>query len=505
MIPAHPPAGSGEIADSTSRRDAQVALLNALKLGSSLLVTWSIALGARFVLPRHLGPEQFGVYNFADAFAIACFVIATFGIDTYVQKEIPLRPWHASEFYGAVLLIRGLLLPVMVAVMAVVLESAGRPAEVRQVVYLFAIGQFFFVNNATLSALLHASTQVDGLSIANVVGKLLWGVGIALSLALGWGLAGLAAAFIASEAFKSAALYQLCRKHIGLRLICNLKLGVRVLGASAAFFLTTLSLTLHTYLDINLIAFLTNDREVGWYSAATSLANLALLMTPLISSVLMPLFARAAARSEEELTTAIRRSLELILSLAIPTSLALGLGADLWIRVVAGPGFEPAAMSLRALAPLFVCTYLAILCATCLNLLDRAWTVTWISLAALGVNVVLNLLMISPGLALLGPGGAGAGAALATIGTEAATCVLMLIVIGRRALDRRVVSTVARTFAVVLAVSALHWLTAALGAWRLLLDAVVYVGLALAVRAVRLDEIVEFAQAALRRRREAAS
>ncbi|MGA9525602.1 MAG: flippase [Myxococcaceae bacterium] len=491
------------MADSTSRREAQIALFNALKLGASLLVTWSIALGARVVLPRHLGPEQFGVFGFADAFAIACFVLATFGLETYIQKEIPLRPWHASEFFGAVLLIRALLLPVMVGVMGAVLESAGRPAEMRQVVYLFAVGQFFFVNNTTFSALLHASTQVDGLSIVNVVGKLLWGVGIALALTTGAGLVGLAAAFIASEAFKSLALFRLCRKHVGLRLTCDLRVGARVLWASAAFFLTTLSLTLHTHLDVNLIAFLTNDSEVGWYSAATSLANLALLLTPLISSVLMPLFARAAARSEEELTTAIRRSLELILSLAIPTSLALGLGAEVWIGVVAGPGFEPAAMSLRALAPLFVCTYLAILCATFLNLLGRAWTVTWISVSALGVNVVLNLLFIAPGLALFGPGGAGTGAAIATIGTEGATCVLMLSVIGRRALDRRVISTLARTFGVVVAVTALHLSLAGLGAWRLLVDAVAYVVLALAVRAIRLDEVVQFARTALQQRRGA--
>ena len=81
----------------------------------------------------------------------------------------------------------------------------------------------------------------------------------------------------------------------------------------------------------------------------------------------------------------------------------------------------------------------------------------------------------------------------------------MLIVIGRRALDRRVVSTVLRTFGVVVAVSVLHVLAASLGYWRLLLDALAYVGLALAARAVRVEEIVAFARAALRQRREAAS
>src|SRR3954454_16656393 len=86
--------------------DAQLALWNAAKIDGSLLATWTVALAVRFALPRQLGPEVYGIYNFAEAFAASFFVLTTLGVETYVQKEIPLRPDHASDFIGGILALR---------------------------------------------------------------------------------------------------------------------------------------------------------------------------------------------------------------------------------------------------------------------------------------------------------------------------------------------------------------------------------------------------------------
>src|SRR5918911_4420962 len=128
--------------------DAQLAFWNALKIGGSLLVTWTVALAVRFALPRQLGPDQYGVYNFAEAFAASFFVLTTLGIETYVQKEIPLRRQHASDFVGGVVALRIALGTLLLATMAIILHFDGRAIEIRHAVYLFAMGQIFFVANA---------------------------------------------------------------------------------------------------------------------------------------------------------------------------------------------------------------------------------------------------------------------------------------------------------------------------------------------------------------------
>lgn len=485
-------------ASSSLWGDTQLALWNALKIGGSLLATWTVAVAVRFVLPRLLGPEGYGVYNFTEAFATSFFVLASLGIETYVQKEIPVRAEHASDFFGGVLTLRLAMGVALLAAMAAILQFGGRPPQVRLMVYFFAVGQLLFVSNATFSAMLHARGTVDGLSVVTVLAKLLWGVGILAALTSRTGLVGLAAAFALAEAVKAAALFTLCRRHLALRLRIDLAETKRVVIYSLPFFVVTLTTTLFSKLDDTLVGFLASDREVGWFGVASNLSQVALLMTPLIGSVVLPLFSRVAARSRAELDNVMRRSLEVILMIAIPASLALGLGADVWVRIVGGPDYAPAALALRVLAPVFVLTYVAMICADCLYVEGKSWRVTWVCLGGLAVNVTLNATLIRPMLAALGPGGAGVGAAVATIGTEVFTCCLFTLAIGRRVLDRRLVSTVARLAAVCAAVIVLHRLCAFLGPARLALDAAAYAGLALLTGAVRVGEIREFVSSALK-------
>lgn len=477
-------------------REAQLAVFNALKIGGSLLATWSIALFIRFALPRHLGPELYGAYNFAEAFALSFFVLATLGLDTYIQKEVSVRAEHASQFFGGVTVLRLFIGLLLLALMELLLWRAGRPVEIRRVVLLFGLGQFFFLTNASLSTLLQAQGTVDGLSWANVAGKLLWGALVLLGLLQLRGLAFLALAFLFAELAKGAVLLRLCQKHLGLRLGVDLRAAREVALASAPFFLTTIALTLYTRLDLTLISFLAGDREVGFYAAASNLAGLALLFTPLISSVLMPLFARAASRSPEELGLSLRRSAELVLTLAIPVSLALFLGAELWIRLASGEAFARSAPALRVLAPQFILTYGAMLCASGLNLLGRAWTVTWVCLGGLVVNPALNLWLIPWAQRRWGEGGAGVGAAFATVATEGLILLALAISVGKLLLDRRLVAAVGKSLFASALLLGLHPLALGLGRFRLPLEGLLYCALLLLLGAIRPGELRDFLRSA---------
>jgi O-antigen/teichoic acid export membrane protein len=499
IMPDAPLAASARPARAWT--DAQLAFWNALKIGGSLLVTWTVALAVRFALPRQLGPELYGVYNFAEAFAASFFVLTTLGVETYVQKEIPLRRDHASDFFGGILAVRIALALVLVFVIALILHLDGRSPEVRRIVYLFAAGQVFFVANATLSALLHARGTVDGLSIVNVLAKLLWGAGMVAAISMRAELVALAASFALAEGLKTAALAWLCRKHVSLRLRIDAAATRAVLVASVPFFVTTLATTLFSKIDDTLIGFLANDREVGWFGLASNLAQLALLLAPLMGSVLLPLFSRVAARSAEELSQIMRRSLEVILMIAVPASLALGLGADVFIGIVGGPEYAPAIVALRILSPVFIVTYVGMVCADYLYLSGRSWTVTWVCIGGLAVNAGLNATLIRPLLGALGPGGAGVGGALATIGTELFTCGMFVWIIGRNVVDRRLLSTAAKLLASCAAAIAADRACRSLGAARLVLDAGAYCTLAIGTGAVRLREVLDFVAAARRTRR----
>jgi O-antigen/teichoic acid export membrane protein len=477
-----------------------LAIRNALKLGASLLFTWGIALGMRFWLPRHLGPERFGALSFADAFAATFFVALNLGVDPYVRKEVSVRPSHASDFFGGTLVLRIALSAAILGAIMLSMRAMDRPAEIRRVVYVFAAAQLFVTSNDTLSALLQAKGHVGGASVLAIATKIVWALGAVIAIARGAGLWALAFAYLVSEAIESAVLFGLARRHLGLVVRVDVRATRAVVILSLPLYLNMFAITAYNKLDMTLLAVVGTSREVGWYAAASTIAGVCLLAAPLIGWVMMPTLARAASRSHDELFSRIRRSTELILSVAIPAALLVSLGADLAVRSLFGDAFAPAGLALRILAPTFVVTYVAIVFAITLQMLERAWTLTAISLAGLVVNVLLNLAIVPPSMARFGDGGGGAGCALATLGTELFVTATMISFVGRRAFDRRTLGAVGKSLAACAIVAGVDRLAGLLGWARLVLDAAVYLFVVVATGTLRVGEIAGVLRAALRDR-----
>lgn len=477
-----------------------LAIRNALKLGGSLVFTMSIALGIRVVLPRYLGPSRFGLITFADAFAATFFIVLNLGGEAYIRKEVATRPSHASDFFGGTVVLRVAMTGLLFAAMAIVLRAADRPSDVQWLVFLYGVAQFFVTANATLSAILHAKGRVGAMSVLAVATKIVWAAGVIAAMVTDAGLWMYAASYLASESIETVVLYRLAQKHIGLTFRVDIPATRKVLVASLPYYLNLFAMTAYGKLDMSLLEFKGNSKEVGWYGAAQAVAWLTLLVTPLIGWVLMPMLARAAARSREELFEQVRRSMELILTVAIPTSLVINLGSDIWIHVVFGAAFAPAAPTLRVLATMFVLTYVAIVYATLLIMLERAWTLTFITLGGLVVNVTLNLALIRFSMATFGPGGGGTGCALAMLGTEIFVTSCILFAVGRGAFDRRNVVVVAKSLAAYGVVVVVHRALPPLGLLRLAMDVALYLAIVLSTRALRLREMIVTIRDAIRAR-----
>jgi O-antigen/teichoic acid export membrane protein len=478
-----------------------LAIRNALKLGLSLVFTWGIALAMRLLVPRFLGPVRFGTLNFADGFTTAFFTILSLGADAYIRKEVAVRPSHASDFFGGMSVLRAAMTAGIFVAMGTIMVLSGRPAEVQHVVYIYGVAQFFVNANATLSAMLHAKGRVGAMSVLAVATKIVWAVGVLAAMATGAGLWAYAASYLASEAIETGVLYLLGQTHLELRFRVDRAATKAMLIACLPLYLSAFATTAYGKLDVSLLEFMGSTKEVGWYGAASGVAGLTLLITPLIGWVLMPMFARAIARSRDEFNHQIRRSMELILTVAIPASLLINLGADFWIHLIFGNAFMPAVAALRVLATMFVLTYVAIVYAIVLIMLERSWTLTKISLMGLVVNPILNVLLIRPSLRAFGDGGGGAGCAIAMLGTEIFVVSCMMGAVGRGAFDKRSLGTIGKSLVAYAAVALAHRAMAPIGALRLVADGLLYLAIVLATGALRLKEMYTVAREAVQSRK----
>lgn len=478
-------------ADSVYAPSAETSLVlkNALLLGSSLLATWAVALIVRLYLPRHLGPAAYGVYNFTDNLAATGFLFLGFGTEMYIQKEIPVRPHHASDFFVGLMLTRLVASLLVFASLLLIVRAGHRSIEAQETVLLFGVAQMWSMTNVTLAALIHSSRRVGRLSALNVATKLLWGVGVGAAIWFDTGLRGLAVAFLVSEFSRMVGLLRVARQQCHLEYRLDWAATKRVLASSSPYFLNTVAIAVYAKIDVNIMAFVTSDAEIGFYGSAANFAGLSMLLAPVIGWVLMPQMSRAATRGEAELMQLVRRSMEMILATAIPVSLLMGIGADVWVRFMFGPAFAPATNALRILAPMFVFTYVAMITALALNLLGKAWRVTMVSSVACVLNGFANIVIIPIAERQFGAGGAGIGAASASLLGEVLVTIAFLVSLGPKVFDARSTSSVLKSLAACVVVVLADRLLVPLGPWRLAVDFVLYVGLVVITGAVQIGEV----------------
>lgn len=490
-----------EPAPSSSAQEKTLAFRNAVKLTLSLAAMLVVAIAVRVWLPRVLGPVGFGQLHFAESLAIGLFLFTTLGADVYIRKEIATRPGHVSEFLGGLLVVRAGVSLAVFGAMAVILSLMDKGSLEWRLAFLFGIGQVAFVLETTLAAILHANGTVTALSFLTASTKLIWGLAIVVGVTLGGGAEVVAVAFAVTEWAKAIVLFLLVRKSTRLELRVDMSKAFAMLVASLPFFLHFLSHRVYERVDVQMLSVMTTDREVGWYGASVNISTVGMVFLPVLSAVILPMGARIASRSVDELNEVMKSAVRLIVVLGGLSSLLLVLHAEEVVLLAFGDAYAPSVTSLQILAPIFPLTYVAVVAGTHLVHLGRVWDVTKISLIGLALNPSLNFVTIPWFSDAYGVGGGGAGAAIATVATEVWACSAMLLVLRKAAVDRRLVSIVGRMALTCAITYVAHLALAAFGLWSAVFETFLYVSCASMLGCIPVRELLGRVVAAARRRR----
>lgn len=487
-----------------TRREGLLALRNGAKLAASLVLTWVVALIVTFKLPKYLGPERFGHYRFGDQFAMSLAVFLSLGVDTYISREIAVRPKHASDFFGGVLVTRAVAILPLIVVAFLFLE--GEVHERRLAAALFGIAYLFTALNQTFQQTLQAASKVDGLAVANVAAKVLWGGGTFAAVTLQAPFWVLPLPMVIGEGLKAAFLYVATKGAVDLQLRIDVAETKKVLKVAFPFYIANVAVSLGSSIDIVVLGKIVSktSEEVGYYGSARQIAALAALLSPILSGVLIPMMSRAKARNEDDFYRILRRGFEAVLIVSIPLTLILALGAEFWIHVTIKDKFLPAAESLRWLAPTFVLSYANVLLWLALMILDKSWTITIVSIAGLVMLPVLIVLAV-PLTVNLGPGGAGMGVAIALSLRELIIVGVFLAVLRSKAMDRHCVVALLKSLAICVVVTITHGYLASIGPIRLAVDAALYGVLALGLKVVAPSDVKAVLKMVKDRKKAAAS
>lgn len=403
---------------------------NTTALLASQPVTWALTLIFTVIVPRNVGPQEWGEWVIAGAVGNLAKALLDFGVNTVLFKGMSRYPQDSRRTLGAALMLRIALAPALMVGIIGFSWLAGYSEHTRVIVALVSLGAAAGYIGMPILIGLQAFEKMHVGAITSVLGSLMLTCGaIFLLKFLALGVVSICVVALAAQlvglAIQSIALSRI----IKIRPVLNLDLMRQLFREGLPYWATFGFFTLYVWLDGVMISLMGSTQENGWYGVAVQMIATLGFLPSAVTTAVFPTLARTMHIEHQEGGEVAGRSFRLVMTLSLPMSVGLAIVANNLVTTIYGGWFAPAGPALAVLALSLVPVYLATLVNGFLIAADKQVQWTWVMGAMCIVNLLLNLLTI--------PyfhrhyGNAALGAALALLVTDVATGVVAVVLLPR--------------------------------------------------------------------------
>lgn len=429
-------AGTGPVRGQ-DRPPAHNAALAAVAeiVGKLSTLAWTV------VAARVLTQQEFGAFNLALALALIASAVAEGGFDPVLIQRASRDRRRLSTFHTQAIAWQvGIAIPVF-AIAAAAVWLARSEAEVRTAIVLVLAALFLDLWSDTARASAAAARDQARVSGALALQRIAAAVLMIPALAAGFGLTGMAAAFLMSSVVGWIAHVRavatlgvaFCWRTLDRRGMWAFGRGSWTLALSALVAIALFRV------DAVLLAVLKGDEAVGQYAAAYRLFETMLFLTFAVVAAVAPLMnARADDRAE---VARLSELIVVVLSFVYAPFVAVFLTEGRAVlELLYGARYEGATAAVHWLALTPPAYAVAAMTGAALVALERTRGIFLGAVVALVVNVTLNLVLI--------PSLGGTAAALATSAAYATEAAIGVVLVARRLPHLRIVAPFLETLAV---------------------------------------------------------
>ncbi len=320
---------------------------NLLLLTSNLLFPIiSFAYAARMVGPAGIGKVQF-VITFASYFVL----LAQVGIPVYGMREVAKiknQPENLNKLFSELMVISIGSSFIMLLIYTTVILSVGWFQN--NIIFYLLGGLMVMTGFSVLDWFYMGLEKFRFLSLRSIIIKI-----IALTALFVWvhSPADLLIYFIITlGSVLGNNLWNLFRLKGIVRLQFHLKGLSKHYRALLILYISSLTISIYTLGDTLLLGFLTDNKAVGFYTAAKKLIIITIPIITSLGTVLIPQLTKSIdTKNHRETHLRIRQSFAFISLLGIPVSIGLIVFAPEIMRVFSGPDFTGAILTLQLTAP----------------------------------------------------------------------------------------------------------------------------------------------------------
>ncbi|MDQ5852221.1 MAG: flippase [Chloroflexota bacterium] len=367
-----------------------------------------IDLAFAYVLYRFVTQAAMGEYDLA-ALLVSLYLatISEWGLGTLLTREVARDPPAIRHTFGTALLLR---LGLSVAALPIALLVIGGYQGLHNTgVIPYAIS----TRGAVLIGIL-ALTLVPGAvgaavtsvflamerpvvpALANLLNNVVSTALRLLALLLGFGVVGVAWAALAATVLNGVVFTWLLRRHFGWPgWEWDGSLARYMLQAAFPLMLNSLLVVVFFRFDAFIVEGAHGPQAVANYGAAYRVAQLALIVPPIVVNALFPRFARQARDDRQGLLRGYELTVRVLLLGALPLAAVVSVSAPRLVAIFAGEEYSAAGGAALALLIWFVpLSYVNGIAQYVLIALDRQGAITRAFAATAAFNLAANLLLV---------------------------------------------------------------------------------------------------------------
>jgi O-antigen/teichoic acid export membrane protein len=438
----------------------RLVLRNTLFLVGAQVVAAPLAILVNAVAARVLGPAGFGQIYLATTFASLAILIVEWGQPGCLTAWVARDRSRAGELLGSGLALRALLLPMVLAALALFCLAAGYDRGFIAVLALVLLSSVFGTVCSASQDVIRGFERSDVVGGTVVAWQLLGALVLVPTLLVFGSLHSFLLAQAACAATAALVLVLLLRG-LGVRGIrVRRQTGRELFLGGTSFLVFNVVLVLQPNVDAVFLSKLASPEAIGWQAVARKLTGLLILPASALSAALYPTLSRLYTEDRVAFRAAAAGALRVTPAFAVPLALCGALFPEIGIDLFGRSGYGESAINIRLLSAFVLLLYLTMPLSTTLLAAgrQRAWAAAQFGCVIL--SSVLDPLLIPWFQTRTGNG--GIGVCVATVVAEFLMVAAGLYLLPRDIFDR----TYWRSFgSIAAAAAAMVLVSLALSGW----------------------------------------
>jgi O-antigen/teichoic acid export membrane protein len=372
------------------------------------------------ILARYFGLQLYGDYIFVVSLVFIYLPFINFGIHPLMVRELAVLKKEGADLFGAGLTLRLILATLALAGTAAILPFLSMSRQLALALIICLTGEICLLGVRICAEVF---TALERMHFENYLGVANRGVCLILLLLIRYLDLGFLAVFAALATVNlitlAAGLIIVRRNFLRVHLVWRRQLLWFWLKEAFPIALSFMTMESFLRVDVLMLRVFRDPAEIAFFDVSYKIIYRLISILSTVAIVLSPVMARLAETDMNRLKSLLEQCLKYLFILAIPLTAAAHILGPQLIVPLFGANFKPAELSMSILSLCLFFAFLEPFLVATLISIKKTWVVPISNGIALGINLLLDLLLIPPYGFL--------GACYANIGAYAFMFVLSLI------------------------------------------------------------------------------